>query len=65
MEYITRATHIWAEENPPAIYESRLRYSVPVNVWIGVIDRQLTGSLFFNAPYIQISYKIFFAESSS
>lgn len=39
-------THVWADENPHAIFESRFQDKFSINVWAGVIGDRLIG------PYV-------------
>ena len=38
--------HIWADENPHEIIESRNQHQFSVNVWVGIIADQLIGPFF-------------------
>lgn len=38
--------HVWAEENPHSVIESRHQYQFSVNVWIGIVDEHLIGPHF-------------------
>lgn len=38
--------HLWAEENPHAITETRFQHQFSVNVWVGIIGDRLIGPFF-------------------
>ncbi|RLU18806.1 hypothetical protein DMN91_009163 [Ooceraea biroi] len=39
--------HVWADENPHAVVESRYQHRFSLNVWVGILKDRLIGPVFF------------------
>lgn len=52
-------THIWADENPHAIVESRHQHQFSVNVWVGIVGEHLLGPFFLPARLTGDVYRHF------
>src|SRR5678816_2810305 len=51
--------HIWADENPHAIVESRHQHQFSLNVWVGIVGGPLIGPLFLPARLTGDVYRQF------
>lgn len=38
--------HVWTDENPHAVVESRHQHRFSLNVWLGILGDRLIGSVF-------------------
>lgn len=52
----THNDHTWAIENPRVVKETRTQYRFSVNVWAGIIDRQLIGPYIIEGSLNSVKY---------
>lgn len=54
--------HIWAEENPYEIVETKHQQQFSLNVWLGLLKNYLIGPFFLPTPLNAQNYRHFLHE---
>ena len=58
----SRNNHIWADENPHTIRQSKFQHKFGINVWAGIVDGRLIGPYLLPPRLTGPIYKIFLEE---
>lgn len=59
----SKNTHIWAEENPHAIVETKFQRRFSVNVWCGLINDKLVGPYILDGALNGVTYLQFLQDT--